>query len=130
MVSITSPETILFLYALIVAAGIILILKLSKDKTRKISTLRLFIQIVAVIAVFMGLLIGPFNQPGSVFAPLGISPRDHLIGKDVLGNQFPRRHIPAHPSLLLPQWANCHLPHLATASLHFSLLELPHRLPS
>ena len=71
MVSITSPETILFLYALIVAAGIILILKLSKDKTRKISTLRLFIQVVAVIAVFMGLLIGPFNQPGSVFAPLG-----------------------------------------------------------
>ncbi len=89
MSSVPSPEIILFLYAVIVAIGIILILKLSKDKTRKISSLRLFIQVVAVIAVFMGLLIGPFNQPGSVFAPLGVSPRDHLIGANVLGNQFP-----------------------------------------
>ncbi len=86
---VPSPETIIVLYALIVAFGIFLILKLSKDKTRKISTLRLFIQVVAVIAVFMGLLIGPFNQPGSIFAPLGVSPRDHLIGNNVLGNQFP-----------------------------------------
>jgi ferredoxin len=86
---VPSPEIILLLYALIVAVGIVLILKLSKDKTRKISTLRLFVQVVAVVAVFMGLIIGPFNQPGSIFAPLGVSPRDRLIGDDVLGNQFP-----------------------------------------
>ena len=86
---IPSTEIIIFLYALIVAVGIVLILKLSKDKTRKISTLRLFVQIVAVGAVFMGLIIGPFNQPGSTFYPLGVSPRDRLIGSDVLGNQFP-----------------------------------------
>ena len=83
------PTTIISAYALIVAVGIIVILKLSKDKTRKISTLRLFIQAAAVIVVFMGLIIGPFNQPTSLFYPLGISPRDHLIGADVLGNQFP-----------------------------------------
>jgi ferredoxin-type protein NapH len=82
-------ETILLLYVVIVVAGIILILKLSKDKTRRVSTLRLFIQVVAVLAVFMGLLIGPFNQTGSVFYPLGVSPRDHLIAKNFLGNQFP-----------------------------------------
>ena len=70
------PDMVLFTYAIIVAVGIILILKLSKDKTRKISSLRLFVQIVAVIAVFMGLLIGPFNQPTSIFYPLGIS---HLV---------------------------------------------------
>ena len=86
---IPSTEIIIFLYALIVAVGIVLILKLSKDKTRKISTLRLFVQIVAVVAVFMGLIIGPFNQPGYTFYPLGVSPRDRLIGSDVLGNQFP-----------------------------------------
>jgi len=86
---IPSTEIIIFLYALIVAVGIVLILKLSKDKTRKISTLRLFVQIVAVVAVFMGLIIGPFNQPGDTFYPLGVSPRDRLIGSDVLGNQFP-----------------------------------------
>jgi len=83
------PTTIISVYVLIVVVGVVLILKLSKDKTRKISTLRLFIQAAAVIVVFMGLLIGPFNQPGSLFYPLGISPRDHLIGKDILGNQFP-----------------------------------------
>ena len=57
-----SPAIVLPIYALIVAVGIILILKLSKDKTRKISTLRLFIQIVAVVAVFMGLILGPFRR--------------------------------------------------------------------
>ena len=86
---VNSTTLILFAYALIVAVGIIAILKFSKDKTRKITSLRLFIQIAAVFAVFMGLLIGPFNQPGSIFYPLGISPRDRLIGSEFLGNQFP-----------------------------------------
>ena len=51
------PYMVLAIFAVIVAVGVILILKLSKDKTRKITTLRLFIQIAAVFAVFMGLLI-------------------------------------------------------------------------
>ncbi len=77
----------LAVFAIIVAVGCILILKLSKNKTRKISSLRLFIQIAAVFAVFMGLLIGPFNVP--IFEPLGPSPRDHLLAADLLGNQLP-----------------------------------------
>ena len=87
MVTENSPYIVLPIYALIVAIGIILILKLSKDKTRKISTLRLFVQVAAVVAIFMGLIIGPFNVP--LFAPLGPSPRDNLLGADLLGNQFP-----------------------------------------
>jgi len=87
---INDPATTIVLgYVLIVAVGIILILKLSKDKTRKISTLRLFIQGAAVVGVFMGLIIGPFNKPGTLFYPLGISPRDRLVGAGFLGNQFP-----------------------------------------
>ena len=82
-----SPYIVLPIFAIIVAIGIILILKLSKDKTRKISTLRIFIQVAAVVAVFMGLIIGPFNVP--LFAPLGPSPRDNLLGAGLLGNQFP-----------------------------------------
>src|SRR3990170_6912592 len=82
-----SPLIVLSFYALIVAVGIVVILKLSKDKTKKISTLRLFIQIVAVVAVFMGLILGPFSVER--FLPLGIAPRDRLLGADVLGNQFP-----------------------------------------
>ena len=89
MIPLNSPIIVLSVYAIIVALGITLILKLSKDKTRKVSTLRLFIQAAAVIIVFLGLIIGPFNQPNSLFYPLGISPRDNLIGADVLGNQFP-----------------------------------------
>ena len=67
--------------------GVALIAKLSKDKTKKISNLRFYIQIFAVVAIFMGLIIGPFGQP--MWAPLGVSPRDRLIGADILGNQLP-----------------------------------------
>ncbi len=35
----------------------------------------------------MGLILGPFNQP--LYLPLGPSPRDNLIGANLLGNQFP-----------------------------------------
>jgi ferredoxin-type protein NapH len=87
MITENSPYIVLPIFAIIVAIGIILILKLSKDKTRKISTLRLFVQVAAVVAIFMGLIIGPFNVP--LFAPLGPSPRDNLLGADLLGNQFP-----------------------------------------
>ncbi|NLF87765.1 4Fe-4S binding protein [Candidatus Bathyarchaeota archaeon] len=87
VVTENNPYIVLGLFAVIVAVGIVLILKLSKDKTRKISSLRLFIQIAAVFGIFMGLLIGPFNVP--LFAPLGPSPRDHLLGAEVLGSQFP-----------------------------------------
>jgi ferredoxin-type protein NapH len=89
MIPLNSPVIVLPVFAAIVVLGIALIVKLSKDKTRKVSTLRLFIQVAGVIIVFLGLIIGPFNQPNSLFYPLGISPRDNLIGADVLGNQFP-----------------------------------------
>jgi ferredoxin-type protein NapH len=87
MTTENSPFIVLPIYALIVIVGVIIILKLSKDKTRKVSSLRLFIQTAAVVAIFMGLLLGPFDQP--LWQPLGISPRDRLIGADFLGTQFP-----------------------------------------
>jgi ferredoxin-type protein NapH len=78
---------VLLIFSIIVVLGIVLILKLSKDRTRKVSNLRLFIQIIAVVTVFMGLILGPFNTP--LFLPLGPSPRDHLLGSNFLGYQFP-----------------------------------------
>ncbi len=78
---------VLPLYALAAVLGIALILKLAKDKTRKISSLRFYVQVLAVIVIFMGLILGPFDQP--LWAPLGVSPRDRLIGADILGNQMP-----------------------------------------
>ncbi len=67
--------------------GTVSILKVMKDKTKRVSTLRFFIQIIATVVVFMGLLLGPFNTP--LWAPLGPAPRDRLIGTELLGYQFP-----------------------------------------
>jgi ferredoxin-type protein NapH len=87
MVWENSPPLIVTAYFVIAVAGVLLILKFSRDKTRKISSLRLFLQVVAVFAVFMGLILGPFNQP--LWLPLGPSPRDRLVGAEFFGNQFP-----------------------------------------
>ncbi|HLN46146.1 MAG TPA: 4Fe-4S binding protein [Candidatus Sulfotelmatobacter sp.] len=77
----------LFVFSVFSVIGVFFILKRTKNKTRNISTLRLFVQIIALVAIFMGLLIGPFNLP--LWQPLGISPRDHLIGTSFLSNQLP-----------------------------------------
>ncbi len=78
---------VLPIYVVIVAVGILLIYKLTKDKTRNVSSLRLFVQVAAVFAFFMGLILGPFDVP--IYAPLGMSPRSLLLGGNLLGNQFP-----------------------------------------
>jgi len=78
---------VLPVFFVIILAGIYLILKLTKNKTSKISSLRLFIQINSVIATFMGLILGPFDTP--LWQPMGPSPRSLLIGSTFLKNQFP-----------------------------------------
>jgi ferredoxin len=86
--SLENPvEIVLPVYILLVALGIFLIYRLAKDKTRKVSSLRLFIQTAALVVVFMGLILGPFNV--AIFQPLGSSPRDRLLAGPILGNQFP-----------------------------------------
>ena len=78
---------IIVVFLAVVLGGVFAILKWMKNKTKRVSTLRLFIQFAAVVVVFMGLILGPFGAPQ--WLPLGISPRDRLIGNNVLGNQFP-----------------------------------------
>lgn len=78
---------VLPVFGVIALLGLLAILKLTKNKTRRISHIRLFIQFLAVVAIFMGLVIGPFEQ--ARYLPLGISPRDRLIGSEFLGTQFP-----------------------------------------
>lgn len=87
MVWENSTVTVFSLFIAIVLLGIFIILRWVKDKTKTVSTLRLFIQTAAVIAVFMGLILGPFNTP--LWAPLGPAPRDRLVGAELFGNQFP-----------------------------------------
>ena len=57
-------------FVAIILVGIYLILKLAKNKTSKVSSLRLFIQINSVIAIFMGLILGPFDTP--LWRPSGL----------------------------------------------------------
>ncbi len=85
--SLESDALIILGFTAFVVAGTFIILKQTKNKTRRVSTLRLYIQIVAVVYVFMGLILGPFNVP--LWAPLGPAPRDRLVGGDFFGNQFP-----------------------------------------
>ena len=74
-------------FVAIILVGIYLILKLAKNKTSKVSSLRLFIQINSVVAIFMGLVLGPFDTP--LWQPMGPSPRSLLVGSSFLKNQFP-----------------------------------------
>ena len=78
---------VMLLFITTVAVCVFFILKWTKNKTKKISNLRLFIQIAAMVMIFMGLLIGPFGVPR--WLPLGISPRDRLVGAEFFGYQFP-----------------------------------------
>jgi polyferredoxin len=87
MVWENSSILVLSVFSIIVFLGVIIILRWIKDKTKKVSTLRLFIQVAAVVVVFMGLILGPFNTP--LWEPLGPAPRDRLIGAEFFGNQFP-----------------------------------------
>jgi ferredoxin len=86
---LSNVDTAMVLYIAVVVVGAAAILKLTQNKTRRISNLRLYIQIAAVVAIFMGLIIGPFNGADSVWRPLGVSPRSSLLGVDALGSQFP-----------------------------------------
>ena len=85
--TLQSDVLIILGFTALVVAGIFVILKWTKNKTRRASTLRIYIQLVALVYVFMGLILGPFNTP--LWAPLGIAPRDRLVGGNFLGNQFP-----------------------------------------
>jgi polyferredoxin len=71
----------------LIIAGILTIIIGVKDKTRKLSYLRVFIQAVSLIVIFLGLIIGPFGV--IVFPPIGSAPRDALIGTNIVGVPFP-----------------------------------------
>jgi prolipoprotein diacylglyceryltransferase len=47
----------------LILAGVLVILIWVKNKTKNISTLRLFVQIVFIPLIFLGLFIGPFGLP-------------------------------------------------------------------
>ena len=70
-----------------ILAGILAILIWVRNKTEKVSVLRLFVQFVFLALIFIGLIIGPFATVQ--FQPLGTAPRDVAVGKNILGIPFP-----------------------------------------
>ena len=70
----------------LVLAGILAILIWLRDKTERVSALRLFIQIAAVSLIFLGLSIGPFGLQNQ---PLGNAPSNVLVGTNIFGVRFP-----------------------------------------
>lgn len=62
----------------LVLAGLLAILIWIKDKSTRISYLRVFVQVVFTVLIFIGLVIGPFGLPQ--VPPVGNAPRDVLIG--------------------------------------------------
>jgi ferredoxin-type protein NapH len=84
---VASSVLIIIAYIAVTLVGAFCILKFSKNKTRKMSTLRLFVQCAALVGVFMGLLVGPFGTP--LTTPLGNAPRQNLLGSNFFGSQFP-----------------------------------------
>ncbi|MCW4017037.1 MAG: 4Fe-4S binding protein [Candidatus Bathyarchaeota archaeon] len=71
----------------LILAGILAILIWVKNLTRKLSAMRLFIQIVSVAVIFLGLIIGPFGL--DQWAYLGTAPRDIVVGTNILGSPYP-----------------------------------------
>ena len=71
----------------LILAGILAIVIWVRNLTRKLSALRLFIQIVSVAVIFLGLIIGPFGL--EQWAYLGSAPKDIAIGKNILGRPYP-----------------------------------------
>lgn len=70
-----------------ILAGILAILIWVRNKTEKVSILRLFVQFAILALIFAGLVIGPFTAVQ--FQPLGTAPRDIAVGKNILGVPFP-----------------------------------------
>jgi ferredoxin len=71
----------------LILAGMLAIVIWVRNNTRKLSTLRLFVQIVAVVLIFLGLIIGPFGQDQWEY--LGTAPKDIAIGKEIFGMPYP-----------------------------------------
>jgi ferredoxin-type protein NapH len=71
----------------VIFAGVLAILIWVRNRTERVSALRLFVQIACVALIFIGLILGPFNPPQ--FFPLGRAPRDVLVSNNIFGVPFP-----------------------------------------
>lgn len=87
MIEIVAETLRITIAICLILAGILAILIWVRNLTRKLSALRLFIQIVAVGLIFLGLIIGPFGL--EQWSYLGSAPRDIVVGTEILGIPYP-----------------------------------------
>ena len=84
----------------LISLGILAILIWKRNQTRRLSYLRVFVQVCAVVIIFLGLVIGPFGL--AHFEYLGAAPRNSLFVKDLAG-------VPVQDGLSIPVLA-CYYP--------------------
>ncbi|MFA5363953.1 MAG: 4Fe-4S binding protein [Candidatus Bathyarchaeia archaeon] len=70
-----------------ITAGVLAILIWKKNQTRRLSYLRVFFQVAAVVIIFLGLVIGPFGLVHLEY--LGTAPRNSLFVNDLAGVPIP-----------------------------------------
>ena len=87
MLEIVAESLLIIIALALILAGSLGIVIWVRNNTRKLSTLRLFIQIVAVVLIFLGLIIGPFGEKQWEY--LGTAPKDIAIGKEIFGRPYP-----------------------------------------
>ncbi len=85
-------ETISTILKIIIAAGLIsmgilAILIWVRDRTKRVTCLRIFIQAASIPLIFLGLIVGPFGLPQ--YPQVGNAPRDIVIGTEIFGRPFP-----------------------------------------
>ena len=112
----------------IITGGALAVGKFVRDKKRKITSARVFVQISALFFIFLGVFINYKGLPWLPFATL--SGHDFLIGTNTAGAIHPRRTVRPHLRLLLRLRKNRHLRPVANPSLHFPVLELRTRMGS
>ena len=103
------PILAIIVFVVVVVVCSLFILLFVKNRTKKISTLRLFIQVAAVFGIFMGAVIGPFGA-SPLTALLGVAPRVNLLGGNLLGAPYPGGIIGQFPDGLSVPVLACFYP--------------------
>jgi polyferredoxin len=87
MIEIIADTLLIIIAVCLILVGILAILIWVRNLTKKLSVLRLFVQIVALAVIFLGLIIGPFGL--EQWSYLGTAPRDIVVGTEILGMPYP-----------------------------------------
>ena len=113
---------------LVIIGGALVVARIVRDKKRKVTSARVFVQIGALFFIFLGTFV---SYTGTIKLPFAtLTQHDYLIGTNLGRRIQPRRTLCPHLRLLLRLRKNRHLRSLANPSLYLPILELRPRMGS